>query len=258
MKKSSSPIEKAASLILNADYVVALTGAGISVESGIPPFRGPGGIWTRFGEPSMDGFMRFQKNPKRYWEERLKRRRRGGLTNSIKEAKPNPGHYALAEMEAIGVVKTLITQNIDDLHIAAGSRNVLEIHGNTKKVRCISCGKRFLRKTFDLSQLPPVCPNCGGLIKGDTVMFGEPIPVDVLQRCYDEVDRCTCMMIIGTSAFVLPAASLPLHVKKKGGTLIEINPNPTEISHICDLNIVAPSGKVLPELVSTLKSKMEI
>ncbi len=250
---SKGDIEAAASMILSSSYLVALTGAGVSVESGVPPFRGPGGIWTERGEPSMDGYRRFQADPKRYWERSLDTERSGGLGEAILKAEPNLGHIALAEMEEMGVLKVLITQNIDNLHIAAGSRNVLEIHGNAHKLRCIGCNARFPREGFDLFQLPPRCPRCGGVVKGDTVMFGEPIPVDVLRRCFEESERSDCMLVAGTSAKVHPAASLPLIVKRNGGALIEVNPRPSDLSHLCDVCIRAPSGEALPKLVEALK-----
>ena len=246
-------IEEAARLILSADYVVALTGAGVSVESGIRPFRGPGGIWTERGEPPMDGYRRFLADPKAHWEERMRPRRGSGFGTSITEAEPNPGHLALAEMEAMGLLKALITQNIDNLHIAAGSRRVLEIHGNARKLRCVSCSARFPREGFDLSELPPRCPECGGIVKGDTVMFGEPIPSDVLEQCLGESGRSDCMILIGTSAIVYPAAGLPLMVKRNGGALIEVNLLPTELSNICDVCVQAPSGEALPMLVLALR-----
>ncbi len=251
--KAGNEIEAAARLILSAEYVVALTGAGISVESGIPPFRGPGGLWTKYGEPPMDGYRRFLADPKRWWKERLDPRRRRSLGASIREAKPNPGHIALAEMEEMGLLRTVITQNIDNLHTEAGSRNVLEIHGNARKLRCIGCGARFPWEGFDLSELPPRCPECGGIVKGDTVMFGEPIPGDVLSRCLEEAERCDCMLVVGTSAVVHPAASLPLMVKNREGVLIEVNPRRSELSSLCDIRIRAPSGEALPALVSALK-----
>ena len=249
-------VERAAELILSSSYVTALTGAGISVESGIPPFRGPGGLWTRFGEPPMDGYQRFLADPKRWWEERLRRLETGELAQTIFKAKPNPGHYALAELERLGVLKTLITQNIDDLHNRAGSRNVLEIHGNIYKLRCLNCLSRFPLEGFDLSELPPRCPNCGGLVKSDTVMFGEPIPSDVLNRCLEEAGKSDCMLVIGTSAVVYPAAGLPLIVKRNGGALIEVNPNETELSPLCDVIIRASSGRALPRLVEEVKRRL--
>jgi len=200
----------------------------------------------------MDGYKRFLNDPKKYWEDRLKPRRQRSLGASISKAKPNPGHFDLAEMGEMGLLKALITQNIDNLHSAAGSRNVLEIHGNTHKLRCVECSSRFPRREFDLSELPPRCPKCGGVIKGDTVMFGEPIPQDVLSRCAEQAERCDCMLVIGTSAIVYPAVSLPLLVKRKGGTLIEVNPMRSELTALCDICIRAPSGEALPKLISTL------
>jgi NAD-dependent deacetylase len=246
-------IRDAAARMVAADYVISLTGAGISVESGIPPFRGPGGIWTRYGEPPMDGYQRFLADPKAHWEQSLRPDRRRGMGASIAEAKPNPAHFALAEMERMGVLKALITQNIDNLHFAAGSRNVLEIHGNAHKLRCIDCGARFPREGFDLSEIPPRCPACGGVIKGDTVMFGEPIPADVLNLCIDEADRSDCMLVVGTSAAVQPAASLPLRVKFNGGSLIEVNPLESELTSICDFCLRSPAGEILPLLASAVK-----
>jgi NAD-dependent deacetylase len=252
VKGFEEALERAAGLILSAEYVVALTGAGISVESGIPPFRGPGGLWTKYGEPSMNGYRKFLADPKKWWIEGTKRKRRRGLGNSISAAKPNPGHYALAKLEEMNVLKTLITQNIDNLHISAGNQNVVEIHGNSHKLRCIKCGSRFPRDKFDLSELPPTCPECKGIVKRDTVMFGEPIPHDVLERSVEETRRCDCMLIIGTSATVHPAASFPLHVRRNGGTLIEINPLQSDVSSLCDVCIRAPSGIALPKLVQIL------
>ena len=249
-------IRDAAELILSSKYVVALTGAGVSVESGIRPFRGPGGLWTERGEPPMDGYKRFQADPKGYWERRLDPERRRGFGESLRAAEPNPGHIALAEMEGMGVLKTLITQNIDNLHLAAGSVNVLEIHGNRNKLRCITCGAQYPLGSFDLAQLPPRCPECGGVVKSDTVMFGEPIPVRILDRCIEEAGRSDCMLVAGTSAMVTPAATLPVHVKRYGGVLINVNPRPSELSGFCDVEIRAPSGEALPMLVSRLKERL--
>ena len=249
-------IRKAAEIIFASHYVTALTGAGVSVESGIRPFRGPGGIWTERGEPPMDGYQRFMRDPKGYWERRNRPRNpRPDAPRRLVE--PNPGHFALAELEKMGVLKSLITQNIDNLHTVAGSQNVIEIHGNARKMRCISCHTRWPRQEFNIPGTPPECPHCGGMIKGDTVIFGEPIPRDVLDRSFEESQRSDCMLVIGTSAVVYPAASMPVIVKRNGGTLIEVNPMETELTYHCNIVIQAPSGSSLPILVEEVKNLLE-
>src|SRR5271170_5766014 len=181
---TDAEILAAARAILDAHYPIALTGAGMSVESGIPPFRGPGGLWTKYGEPPMNGYQIFLADPKKAWEDRI-RRQNDGLWGPLKVAKPNPGHTALAELEAIGVLRFMITQNVDDLHRQAGLRALAEIHGNWKLIRCIECGTRFASAEISVEQLPPSCPKCEGMLKSDTVSFGEPIPTDVLNACVE-------------------------------------------------------------------------
>lgn len=248
-------LEKSAELLLEAEYVTALTGAGISVESGIRPFRGPGGLWTEKGEPEFDGYQRFLADPKKYWENRLERQSTSSFRSSILSSEPNHGHHSLAKLENMGILKALITQNIDDLHNVAGSERVIEIHGNMKKLRCIKCNSRYSIDKIDFSDLPPLCEECGGFVKGDSVMFGEPIPSDVLRKCFQEADKSDLMLVIGTSAFVYPAASLPLIVKDNGGSLIEMNTMKTPLSSICDVCVVGPSGETLPLLVKEVKRK---
>ncbi|MBN2336066.1 NAD-dependent protein deacylase [Candidatus Bathyarchaeota archaeon] len=244
-------IRDAAATIADSRYVTCLTGAGISVESGIRPFRGPGGLWTEKGEPSMDGWRRFLDDPASYWERRMRQGSEFGI--SIMGAEPNPGHLALAELERMGVLMTLITQNIDNLHLAAGSRNVLEIHGNSRYLRCVECGIKWSVDGFEVKEMPPRCPECNGVIKSDTVMFGEPIPGHVLNRCFEEASKSDCMIVAGTSATVTPAASLPVMVKRNDGRLTEFNIRPSEISYICDVNVYAPSGESLPMLVDEIR-----
>lgn len=244
-------IRDAAAVIVESEYVTCLTGAGISVESGIRPFRGPGGLWTEKGEPSMDGYRRFLNDPKAYWERRMEHVGEFGL--SLKNKDPNPGHIALARLEEIGVLRSLVTQNIDNLHNLAGSVNVLEIHGNSSLLRCIDCSTRWGGDEFEVKELPPTCPHCDGAIKTDTVMFGEPIPSEVLSRCFEEAERSDCMIVAGTTATVTPAANLPLIVRRNGGRLVEVNILETEISHACDVNIFTPSGESLPLLIEEVE-----
>lgn len=244
-------IRDAAAIIVDSEYVTCLTGAGISVESGIRPFRGPGGLWTEKGEPSMDGYRRFLSDPKAYWEKRMERSGEFGL--SLENKDPNPGHVALARLEEVGVLRSLITQNIDDLHNQAGSVNVLEIHGNSSMLRCIECSTRWGSGELEIDELPPKCPHCGGPVKTDTVMFGEPIPSAVLSRCFEEAERSDCMIVAGTSALVTPAAHMPMIVRRNAGKLVEVNIMETEISYACDVSILSPSGESLPILVEEIE-----
>jgi NAD-dependent deacetylase len=249
-------IQRAARLLLAAHYVTALTGAGISVESGIPPFRGPGGLWTKYGEPPMNGYQRFLEDPKRAWEERLSP---SGPSQILKEtvaaAAPNPGHYAFVALEELGRLQCLITQNVDNLHRRAGSRHLAEIHGNSTLVRCIRCTLRLPIEDISLDHLPPPCPNpkCRGILKIDTVAFGEPIPPDVLEQCQQAAARSDCMIVAGTSATVYPAAWFPLQVRDRGGTLIEVNLYESELTPLCTVSLRGASGEILPQLVQAVR-----
>lgn len=248
-------VEQAARTIAGARYVVALVGAGLSAESGVPTFRGPDGLWTKHGEPDLRDYERFAFDPKDWWERRI--RGAGGfdeLVKALNAATPNAGHLALREMEDGGWLRHIITQNIDNLHEAAGSRAVTEIHGNRTKLRCVLCSRRWPIDEFPIDELPPHCPEpCGGIVKGDTVMFGEPIPRDALDRCIEETEACDCMLLIGTSAVVYPAAGFPVEVKRAHGQLIEINPNETPLTDLCDVTVRAPAGESLPLILRQLR-----
>jgi NAD-dependent deacetylase len=232
---------------------VALTGAGLSVESGIPPFRGPGGIWTRYGEPPMDGYQRFLRDPAQAWRERLSPREdwMRALAEAVRDAKPNPGHLALAELERRGHLAALITQNIDDLHRQAGHVRVLEIHGNHRLLRCLDCSARYEPAAIavDPDHLPPRCPQCTGVVKGDIVVFGEPIPADVLRACFQAVASADCMLVAGTSATVYPAAEFPYEVLRAGGVVIEVNPDESELTQAATISLRGPGGPVLTRLL---------
>jgi NAD-dependent deacetylase len=246
-------IRRAAEVIVGAEHVLSLTGAGISVESGIPPFRGPGGLWTKHGEPPLDGYQRFMADPKAAWEERLNPTESWskGLRDTLASGAPNAAHLALAEMERRGFLHALITQNIDDLHRQAGSRALLEIHGNASLLRCLDCVARYQLHEIhiDPAQLPPKCPKCGGIVKGDTVQFGEPIPADVLRECYAATERSDCVLVVGTSATVYPAAQFPLEVARRGGSVIEVNLYESELTPLTTISLRGPGGAVMDRLL---------
>lgn len=273
-------IERAARDLVASNYAIALTGAGISTESGIPDFRGPSGIWTKNPEAERRAYLSYQNflaDPKRWWKERLTT---PSLLGDLEKATPNPGHYALAELEKTGILKCVITQNVDALHEKAGTKNLLEYHGNLLKLRCLSCESRFRRDEFDLvrllqeDQLPPHCPKCHSIIKNDSVAFGEPIPGDVAHRSLEETWKCDLLLICGTSAVVYPFANLPriarqkrreIERKTKTGlyaveeipavTIIEVNAEPTPLTEegISDYLIRGKTGKILPSIVEEVR-----
>jgi NAD-dependent deacetylase len=273
-------IQRAAKDLVNSRYAIALTGAGISTESGIPDFRGPSGIWTKNPEAERRAYRsyeRFMEDPKGWWEERLTG---PSLLGDLEKAEPNPGHYALVELEKLGILKCVITQNVDALHEKAGARNLLEYHGSVLKLRCTSCTSRFRQDEFDLenlmreNQLPPHCPRCGGVIKTDGVAFGEPIPSDVAHQSLEEAWKCDLMLICGTSSVVYPFAQLPKIAREKrieketkgesglyivekvpAVTIIEINAEPTPLTYerISDYLIQGKTGEILPRIVEEVK-----
>jgi NAD-dependent deacetylase len=262
-------IKRAAKDLAESKYAIALTGAGMSTESDIPDFRGPKGIWTTNKEAEAKAYQRYElflNNPRAYWEEMLGvRGTYGSFYEQIRQAEPNPGHYALAELEALGMLKCVITQNIDGLHKKAGSRRVLEYHGSVNAVRCISCGSRFTREEISLDELPPRC-KCGAALKYDVVHFKEPIPSDVMEESEIEASRCDFMLICGTSAVVYPFANLPRMARFHSGRLItgldvmghkanvkimEVNADPTPLTRegISDYLIQGKTGEILPRIV---------
>ena len=222
--------------------VVCLTGAGISAESGIPTFRGADGLWKRFRPEELANFDAFLANPDLVWEWYRFRREKIGA------AKPNAGHRALAAWQARGSSEfQLITQNVDGLHQLAGSRDVIELHGNIWNDRCLDCG-RMQACESDVSEGVPQCL-CGGTMRPDVVWFGEFLPELALAKSFDLAASCEVFLVVGTSAAVQPAAGLPLVAKRNGACLIEVNPEPTPLSESADFNFFAPAGEVLPLLL---------
>lgn len=233
--------------LLNFRRVVVLTGAGISAESGVPTFREKGGLWGKYNPEELATARAFQKNPQLVWEWYQWRRW------LISEVKPNPGHYAIAEMERLFDDFSLITQNVDGLHRAAGSMIVLEMHGNIMRNKCFDCGKVFDGINLKDKE-PPRCDGCGGLYRPDVVWFGEMLPSDVLYAAFQSTQSCELFFSIGTSALVHPAASLPIEAMHSGAYVIEINPQPTVISHSVDHTFLGPSGEILPQIVDFIKA----
>jgi len=266
-------IDRAARALVESKYAVALTGAGMSTESGIPDFRGPEGIWTKDKEAEERAYQTydlFLEDPLAYWEEMTDPlRARGGFYYEIGKAKPNPGHYALAELEKLGILKCVITQNIDGLHEKAGSKRVLEYHGSVSKLRCLSCGARYRAEEISLEKLPPRC-RCGEVLKSDVVYFKEPIPSDVAEKSEEEAMKCDLMLICGTSAVVYPFANLPLLARFRFESLptelrvvgyraeveiIEVNAEPTPLTRegVSDCLIQGKTGEILPRIVEQVK-----
>jgi NAD-dependent deacetylase len=259
VSEDASALEEAAEVLAGARHAVVLAGAGMSKESGIPTFRGEGGLWTIRGEPPLNQYETFSADPKRWWERRLEQERGDEFATALDAAQPNAGHLALAELEVLGVVAHLISQNIDDLHRRAGQRSLTEIHGNRFWMRCVVCQTRWPRVEFavDPADLPPRCaqPGCGGVVKGDTVMFGEPIPPSALFRSAEETARADLFLSVGTSAVVYPAAQYPIMAAQRGIPLIEVNPEPTPLTPLAAVALRGASGEVLPRLVKAVRAR---
>ena len=250
-------IEQIAEIVRESSYVVGMTGAGMSVESGIPPFRGVDGLWTKYGAPKMDGYSQFKKDPTGWWNRRTNEKIDDHiieLRDALATAEPHAGHYALAELEKIGSMQSLVTQNIDALDEKAGLENLIEIHGNRTKLRCIECGDRESLGDFVPLFAPDPCKKCDGLVKFDTVMFGEPIPSDVMASARAEIDKADCVLAIGTSATVRPASGLLWIAEASGATIIEINPTETKLTSICEVSLRSTAGEALPMLLQSLSA----
>jgi NAD-dependent deacetylase len=241
-------IEIAASKLAGARGCVALTGAGISVESGIPPFRGQGGVWERIDPMKYAHIDAFRRDPQDVWRVLL-----GEMAEVLVKARPNAAHRGLARLEALGILTGIITQNVDGLHQMAGSREVIEFHGSFAQLRCIRCGSRHSACNLDLACLPPRCP-CGEILRPDVIFFGEMIPHQALLRARQLVRGCDVMLVIGTSATVEPAAYMPVMAKHCGACIIEINPEPTPLTHhISDHALMGKAGDTVRRIVAALE-----
>jgi NAD-dependent deacetylase len=255
-------IQKAADSLARARNAVALTGAGISTESGIPDFRSPGGLWTRIdpGEFSIDRFLR---DPARFWRLHLELKESGDF--NMGDAQPNKAHTALARMEAMGVIKCVITQNVDNLHQRAGSSEVVEFHGNLLRAACMKCRAREPIEEVEkrVKSSPggtPRCPKCGGLVKPDAVFFGEAIPPKALSMSQIQTHKCDVLLVVGTSLQVFPAAQIPMAVKLKHppATVIEVNREASALhQQVTDTLILGSAGEIMAKLLRALEERME-
>jgi len=228
--------------IENARSIAVLTGAGISAESGIPTFRGPGGLWNNHRPETLATPEAFARDPKLVWEWYDMRRQR------VSSARPNPGHRALAALESSGMPFTLITQNVDGLHRAAGSRNLIELHGSLFRLRCLTCGREEENHTVPLSLLPPRC-GCGGMLRPGVVWFGEALPADAIRQAIRAAEQCDVFLVCGTSAVVYPAAALPERAIAAGARVIEINLEPTPFTDYAHISLRGKCGELLPQII---------
>lgn len=242
-------LEKAANVLRNSKYVIAFTGAGISVESGIPPFRGENGIWAKY-DPQVLDLDFFHENPLESWTVI-----REIFYDYVGVAQPNDAHKVLGRMEQKGLLKCVITQNIDNLHQEGGSSVVYEFHGNSQRMVCTQCGHYYPSKEVDFKRLPVSCPECKGLVKPDFTFFGESIPTEAYSGSLEAARKADACMIIGSLGEVMPAAMVPWEAKRNGATIIEINPKPTNFTGpLTDIHLVAKASEALVALEEKLFS----
>ena len=232
-------------IVREARAIAVLTGAGVSAESGVPTFRdAQAGLWAKFDPLELATPSAFARNPKLVWDWYAMRR------DMVGRVAPNPGHVALADLEARAPDFLLATQNVDGLHRRAGSRRVVELHGNITRVKCSRDGTPVDRWDDAAAGEPPRCPGCGAFLRPDVVWFEEMLPEDALAAASSAAERCDVLLVAGTSAEVYPAAELPSRARRHGAVIVEINPNPTALSAQADYTLRGPAGVVLPALVA--------
>ncbi len=237
--------------LLEAKSVVFFTGAGISAESGIPTFRGKDGIWNKLKPEELANFDAFIRNPEMVWEWYSHRKK------IIHDSQPNPGHTAIAEMQNIFDRVTVVTQNIDNLHRRAGSREIYELHGNIERNYCIQC-KTYYNEELPMEGKIPKCTKCGGLVRPDIVWFGEYLPQDQFIESEKASRECDIFFVVGTSAVVFPAASLIYTARDTGAYIVEVNIGETEISYLADKSFYGEAGKVLPLIAERLRNEKNL
>jgi len=240
-------IKRAVKDIVDSRKTIALTGAGISVESGIPDFRSAGGLWSKYDPEEYAHISAFRSNPAKAWN-MIK-----DMMELVLGAEPNPAHIALAELEKMGLLNSVITQNVDGLHQRGGSREVIEFHGSNQWLVCLGCGYRQEAASLSFEVIPPRCPQCSSILKPDVVFFGEPIPWEAQNKSFEEARTCDLVLVIGTSAVVYPAAGIPPLAKQGGAKVIEINMEPTPLTgFVSDYLIQGSAGQILPKIVEEI------
>jgi len=252
-------VEKTAGLIVGAKRIVVFTGAGVSTESGIPDFRSPGGIWSRF-DPEEFTIYRFLASA----ETRLKQWKILIESGLIVNAKPNGAHLAVAELEKLGKLDCVITQNIDNLHQKAGNspEKVFELHGTMNYARCLGCQQRYamedLLRLIKLEDEAPLCPECDGILKPDVIFFGEQLPAEALQQAVHHSRHSDLLIVVGSSLVVYPAAYMPVYAKESGAAVVIVNLTVTDFDHQADVVIHGKAGEVMPLILQAVKRNLGV
>ena len=236
-------IKEAAQLILKSQFTIAFTGAGISVESGIPPFRGENGLWNKYNPEVLDlGY--YLENQEKCWFYI-----REIFYDFFADAQPNNAHKVLARIEKSGLLNSIVTQNIDNIHQEAGSKTVHEFHGNSKKLICLKCGKTYGAEEFDFKNIPPKCIVDNEILKPDFIFFGEGIPHQAYSNSFADAEKAEVCLIIGSTGEVMPASYVPQTAKQSGATIIEINPEESMFTNqITDIHLKGKAGDILIKL----------
>jgi NAD-dependent deacetylase len=243
-------IKQAAETLCRSKLNLALTGAGISVESGIPDFRSRGGLWERYEIIEYGTLSAFQSNPEKVWKMLAE------MEAVVSAARPNPAHKALARLQEMGMLHAIITQNIDNLHQEGGASHVIEYHGNSQTFSCLRCRRQYRREEVGI-RIPPKCA-CGQILKPDVVLFGESIPLRGLRESYELASSCGALLVIGTSAQVAPANTIPAVAKKAGAAIIEVNLETTELTgSLTDVFLQGKAGDLVPKLVHMVDDLLE-
>ncbi len=248
-------IRKAAEIIKNSNNVVVFTGAGASTESGIPDFRSPGGLWSKYDPDVYASYFLFLKDPKPFWTMHLE------VSEMCLNAEPNPAHYAIVDLEKMGKLKVIITQNVDMLHQKAGSGSInnvpiFELHGAFGDLYCMKCRKTYVHDDIknllsDESQVVPHC-ECGGVIKPTAVLFGEQLPLGVIDGAFNACNNCDCLIMIGTSLVVSPANRVPFVAKNSGAKVIFVNKDDSSLEYMMDVFLKGLCGEILPQIIEHL------